>query len=399
MNFRKITAALLACAVTAAAAPVYSLTPVLTASASEAASSGTCGDNAVWTLDENGLLTISGTGAIADTLFAGTPWESSAVKKAVIEPGITAIERTAFMNCSEMTEITIPDTVTSIGLFAFLNCSSLKTADISANVENIGICAFSSCDAIESINVAEDNKFYTDIDGILFNKDMTEILCYPQQKKADSYVIPDTVTAVGNSAFNGNSYLKSITIPSSVTLIKESGFSDCSRLTRVSLPESVAELEEYAFFNCESLASVFFYNPDCIIADYSYTICNTSEFSSDDSTKYNGYFSGKINGLEDSTAQTYANKYGYTFLRMIPIAQTKGDVDGDSFVNSSDASLVLSEYARIATGAAETFSAAQKNAADVNSDNAVDSSDASLILAYYAYTSTGGTGTIEDYLS
>ena len=76
-----------------------------------------------------------------------------------------------------------------------------------------------------------------------------------------------------------------------------------------------------------------------------------------------------------------------------------GDIDGDGAVNSSDASLVLREYALIATGEAPTFSEAQNTAADVNGDNAVDSSDASVILAYYAYTSTGGTGNISEFMN
>ena len=76
-----------------------------------------------------------------------------------------------------------------------------------------------------------------------------------------------------------------------------------------------------------------------------------------------------------------------------------GDVDNDGAVNSSDASLVLAEYARLATGADSMFTALQQYAADVNTDNAIDSSDASAILSYYAFVATGGSGTMEDFLN
>ncbi len=76
-----------------------------------------------------------------------------------------------------------------------------------------------------------------------------------------------------------------------------------------------------------------------------------------------------------------------------------GDVDNDGAVNSSDASLVLAEYARIATGADAAFTSLQQYAADVNTDDAVDSSDASSILSYYAYIATGGSGTMEEFLT
>ncbi len=91
-----------------------------------------------------------------------------------------------------------------------------------------------------------------------------------------------------------------------------------------------------------------------------------------------------------------------TKFGLYPVIFTKiilGDISGDGSIDSSDATLVLSDYAVIATGGKSTFTAEQAKAADVNGDGKYDSIDASIILAYYAYTSTGGTGTIEEYLA
>ncbi len=79
-------------------------------------------------------------------------------------------------------------------------------------------------------------------------------------------------------------------------------------------------------------------------------------------------------------------------------AFAKGDVNGDKLVDSTDASLILEEYAKISTTGISGFSAEQKKSADINDDGSVDSSDASLVLAYYSFVSTGGTDSIEDYL-
>ena len=90
--------------------------------------SGTCGENLTWTLTDDGVLTISGTGAMTDyTSTSNAPWYSKRtdIKSAVIESGVTSIGNYAFYNCSSLTSITIPDGVTSIGGGAFEGCSSL----------------------------------------------------------------------------------------------------------------------------------------------------------------------------------------------------------------------------------------------------------------------------------
>ena len=140
-----------------------------------------------------------------------------------------------------------------------------------------------------------------------------------------------------------------------------------------------------------------------------------------DITKASDWTNGTVNGniltVEDTSKEvTYKYDCGNeqtAAFTLIPTTSTEtpenppvsapavslGDISGDGSIDSSDATLVLSDYAVIATGGKSTFTAEQAKAADVDGDGKYDSIDASVILAYYAYTSTGGTGTIEEYLS
>ena len=104
----------------------------------EAATSGTCGRNLTWALDDEGTLIISGTGAMNDYLYedsAPAPWYSSRadIKKVIIGEGVTSIGRMAFYNCVNMASVTIPNTVTSFSYGAFDNCTGLERVDITSS--------------------------------------------------------------------------------------------------------------------------------------------------------------------------------------------------------------------------------------------------------------------------
>ena len=185
--------------------------------------SGTCGENVTWTLDDEGTLTISGTGAMSDyATVSAIPWDScrSQIKKVIIEPGITNIVRYAFQNCSSFASIEIPSGVTNIGGSAFYGCSSLTSVEIPAGVTIIGAGAFFSCNSLTSIE------------------------------------IPSGVTSIARYAFCGCSSLASIDIPASVTEIEMYAFCDCSSLTSIDIPASVTEIGSFAFYNCSSLTSM-----------------------------------------------------------------------------------------------------------------------------------------------
>ncbi|MDB4664796.1 leucine-rich repeat domain-containing protein [Verrucomicrobia bacterium] len=122
-------------------------------------------------------------------------------------------------------------------------------------VTSIGGRAFSGCSSLTSIEVAPLSSSYVSIEGVLFTKEGSSLIQYPARKEGDSYVIPDSVTSIGDVAFRGSS-LRSITIPDSVTSIGDRAFSGCSYLTSIIIPQSVTSIETFAFFNCSSLTSI-----------------------------------------------------------------------------------------------------------------------------------------------
>ena len=173
--------------------------------------------------------------------------------------------------------ITIPDGVTSIGDAAFCWCCSLKSITLPDSVTSIGDAAFSCCKSLQSINVSEDNAHYTSIDGILFNKDLTAIIKFPERKELKEYNIPDGVTSIGECAFCNCSSLESITLPDSVTSIGECAFCNCSSLESITLPDSVTSIGECAFDECSSLENITLPDSVTFIGDCAFYGCSSLE--------------------------------------------------------------------------------------------------------------------------
>ncbi len=173
-----------------------------------------------------------------------------------IPDSVTEIGGSAFENCSSLTSITIPDSVTSIGVGAFVGCSSLTSIMIPDNVTYIGGAVFADCSSLTEIKVSTQNAKYVSVNGVLYNKDKTTIMCYPAGKKDKNYKILDGVTEICTSAFNGCSSLTSITIPDSVTEIGMSAFSGCSSLTSITIPDSVTRIDMSTFRGCSSFTSI-----------------------------------------------------------------------------------------------------------------------------------------------
>ena len=164
-----------------------------------------------------------------------------------IPNSVTSIGYDAFSYCTGLTSVTIPNSVTSIGIGAFFYCTGLTSVTIGNSVTSIGYDAFYDCTGLTSIDVNENNTKYSSINGILFNKDQSTIICYPARIKSQTYEIPNSVTSIGAKAFSYCSGLTSVTIPNSVTSIGADAFYDCRGLTSVTIPNSVTSIGAGAF--------------------------------------------------------------------------------------------------------------------------------------------------------
>ena len=281
--------------------------------AASADDSGSCGENVTYTFVEaTGTLTISGTGAMTDyTNSSSRPWFSyrNAIKTVVVTNGVTSIGKYAFISCSGLTSVTIPNSVTSIGGGAFEDCDSLTSVTIPNSVMSIGGSAFSACSGLTSVTIPNS---VTSIGNEAFNvcSGLTSITVesgntvYDSRENCNAIIktstnelivgckntiIPNSVTSIGEAAFEGCIGLTSVTIPNSVTSIGHAAFYGCSGLTSITvesgntfydsrencnaiiktstnelvtgckntvIPNSVTSIGQAAFYYCSGLTSV-----------------------------------------------------------------------------------------------------------------------------------------------
>ena len=248
----------------------------------------------------NGLVSVQVPGSVT-AIKNGTFRECNNLKKVILNEGITGIEQYAFYDCELLEEISIPGTVTTVGNSAFYRCKNLKSIEIPEGVAKIEGSAFVFCSSLEQIKLpqslmsigsgafdnctslisvelpdnaiissdtfrgcknlskivlSDTNNNYIVKNGILYNKNMTRILCYPAGIKDTEFFVPDTVKTIGDFAFYGTKALESINIPDSVTNIGTDAFGECSGLKEVVIPDSVTSMGEAVFYKCTSLEKV-----------------------------------------------------------------------------------------------------------------------------------------------
>ena len=225
---------------------------------------------------------------------------------------VTGIGGQAFEGCTGLANITIPDSVTEIGLEAFSGCTSLTNITIPDSVTEIGSSAFSGCSSLTAIDVEVGNNNYTSVNGVLFNKGKTELICYPAGKTDKSYNIPNSVTSIGYSAFINCTSITSITIPDSVTSIDGSAFGGCSSLKSITIPNSVTSIGYYAFYGCTSLTSVTIPKSVTGIDDWAF-----GYYYDNDYKKINNF---KIYCYSGTAGEQYAkgNGFDYVLLDKLP---------------------------------------------------------------------------------
>lgn len=219
--------------------------------------SGTCGEHLTWTLDDAGLLTISGTGNMTDFPMNGAPWfeYNSSILSAQIEEGVTGIGNYAFISLSSLADISLPESLVRIGAWSINGCRSLTSIAIPANVAEIDSNALSTNFKMTEIRVDPENACYSDVDGVLFDKNITTLINFPAGREG-TYTIPDTVTTILHHSFCWAQKLTSVEIPVGVTVIGEHAFQACNKLTSITIPEGVTSIGEYSFSSCSRLESI-----------------------------------------------------------------------------------------------------------------------------------------------
>ena len=280
--------------------------------------------------------------------------DNTALKEITIPDGVTVIESYTFSGCTSLKTVKLSDNIERIEVFAFDDCSSLKSINIPASTTEIKE-DFLGCTSLESINVDSANTVYSSVDGVLFSKDKTELLMFPDGKEADNYIIPDTTTRIFPRAFD-NCIIKGITIPDtlrsvmndldecyyleniyvsdnhkrycsvdgvlfdrdkteieqypigrkateyiipdSVEYLPPACFAYNKYLKKVSIPENVTDISHRMFEDCTALEKVIIYS-------------KTAEFADD---VFEGCEDFEIHGYADSTAELYAFENGYRFV-------------------------------------------------------------------------------------
>ncbi|MBR1497401.1 MAG: leucine-rich repeat protein, partial [Oscillospiraceae bacterium] len=225
---------------------------------------GSVGSGLSWTLDNTGVLRLSGSGATGNFYEANdaskrisTPWEPyQNIITALELNGVTDIGDFAFCNLGYLTRVTIPNTVTRIGRYAFESCARLNYVFIPASVTTVATNPFARCPSLEAISLDSGSRSLKVQDGVLFNYGMTRLLSYPAGKSG-SYTIPSTVTGFGNNTFDGNTKLTELIFPEGATAVAFAACYGCTALKSVTLPASIQSVGNVAFYQT-ALTDVYY---------------------------------------------------------------------------------------------------------------------------------------------
>lgn len=195
-------------------------------------------DNCKWFYnDRTNQLTVFGKGRMNDydSFVDLAPWSKYSKK-------ITSIE--------------IGAGITYIGKYAFSEFTSLKKVNISYTVSEIGDAAFANSDKLSNFIVSDNSKYFSTLNGNLYDKNKKKLVQYAVGKKDKSFVVPKSVKKLGAYSFSSCKYLTTITLPNKLISIDDAVFSNCSNLTKITIPKSVSYIGFCSFMNCKKLKAI-----------------------------------------------------------------------------------------------------------------------------------------------
>ena len=175
---------------------------------------------------ENGVLTVSGNGAMPALERAFTDQERAAVETVVLDPAVTSLDAEAFRGCTRLRAITLPEGLSAIGAAAFDGCR-LETLTVPASVTQIAEGAFSGCGSLREILVQSGNPACVSVDGVLYSADRSLLLCFPAAKSSRGFRVPEGVTRIAACAFSGYQLTETLYLPASLQEIGAEAFTRC----------------------------------------------------------------------------------------------------------------------------------------------------------------------------
>ncbi len=388
---------------------------------------------------------------IGDRAFSGTTWLAERIvefvvinnvlidhkdagrNSLVLPDDIHVIGYGAFAN-STFKEFTFNSKVTEILDEAFYGCSKLTAINIPSSVNYIGQRVFIKCPSLEKIDVNAENKNYASLDGVLYNKDITEIITCPEGKLF-AYTMPQTVNTFERSAFYGCKLLTSVVLSDALISIPESAFYDCTNITSVTFGNSITEIGKWAFTNCESILNLklpeslkiigemAFYNCSALksvtfpavlseLNDFSFINCvNLKSVTLGTSvTKVGNFALGFIHNSSDDSVQVvpgfilnvnnsdgtaFTSTEAFRYLDSMAASQfnlgftanktdfLKGDVNGNGIIEATDARMTLRASAEL-----DVLRPIARLSADIDGDGNITSIEARTILRVSASLQT-----------
>lgn len=252
-------------------------------------------------------------------------FDSCTLLETIDTGGAVTIGNQVFYDCTSLKSVVLPEAVT-IGSEVFKNCTVLKDLTISGNCTSIGAEdeePFLGCSALESVTVTSGDGIYSSENGVLYNKDKTAIILYPQAKTDKKYKAPKSVKAIGQSAFYHCQYLESADI-SGVEVLKDYAFEGCEKLKKVKLSKNLTHIGADAFYDCTALTSLRFYDKLTYIGEGAFGECYNENADADNNDpEVTGTDESETHDMLIEGFKIYADKesmaYEYAEKRKIPI--------------------------------------------------------------------------------
>ncbi|MDE6712784.1 MAG: leucine-rich repeat domain-containing protein [Lachnospiraceae bacterium] len=180
----------------------------------------------------------------------------------------------AFADCTALQKITLPNAVTTIGDSAFNHCVNLQSVTIGSGLRTLGSGAFADCDSLSSVRIAANNKYFSCVDGVIYDASQSKIYQYLSGRQGRQYRMPDTVTDIVRYAFWGCDRLEDITFSSGLTKIPDYAIADAGSVETVKINAPLCTIGLKAFDGCRSLKQIIFPVSVTEIHDTAFDSCN-----------------------------------------------------------------------------------------------------------------------------